>query len=105
MLSLLPTSRRKASAPPLSTSEIATLLTIADPWHRSQLADEYAKNLEVQLSAVLTIRRDAVGELVNQHQTPLSKVATHLSLTKSRICQLAKAAQRACATATSEVAS
>lgn len=96
MLSLLPPSQRRASDPPGITSvDLASLLSIADPWRRCQLATEQAKHLETQITALLAVRRDAVGELVNQHRTPLSKVASHLGLTKSRIGQLAKAALRA----------
>jgi DNA-directed RNA polymerase specialized sigma subunit len=47
------------------------------------------------VTALLQIRRDAVGELIHKHQTPLSKVASHLGLTPSRISQLAQAALRA----------
>lgn len=95
MLSLLPPPQREASDPPaLITIDKAALLSVADPWHRSQLAAEQVKQLEAQMSALLRIRRDAVGELVNKHRTPLAAVAVHLGLTKTRIGQLAKAALR-----------
>jgi hypothetical protein len=74
--------------------DVAALLQITDPWHRSQLAHVQVRQLEAQVDALRTIRRDAVGELVNQHRTPLAKVAAHLALTKGRIGQLAKAALR-----------
>jgi hypothetical protein len=96
MLSLLPPQLREASDPPAPvTIDRATLLSVADPWRRSQLADAQAKYLEEQWNIVLRIRRDAVGELIHKHRTPLAKVADHLGLTKSRIAQLAKAARRA----------
>lgn len=95
MLSLLPPPQRKASDSPATVSvDVAALLTIADPWHRSRLAADQARCLEAQMATLLQIRREAVGELVNDHRTPLSKVASHLGLTKSRIGQLAKAALR-----------
>lgn len=95
MLSLLPPSPRKASdTGPSASVNVAALLTIADPWHRSRLAADQARRLEAQMTTLLQIRRDAVGELVNDRRTPLAKVASHLGLTKSRIGQLAKAALR-----------
>ncbi len=95
MLSLLPPPRHEATDSPAATSiDVAALLTITDPWRRSRLAAEQARCLETQMATLLRIRRDAVGELVNNHRTPLSKVASHLGLTKSRIGQLAKAALR-----------
>ncbi|WP_433732572.1 hypothetical protein ACQP2Y_46765 (plasmid) [Actinoplanes sp. CA-051413] len=95
MLSFLPSPQPEASDPPSFASiNVAALQTIADPWHRSRLAAEQARCLEAQMATLLQIRRDAVGELVNSHRTPLSKVASHLGLTKSRIGQLAKAALR-----------
>lgn len=96
MLSLLPPPQPEASDPPaLVPADKVTLLSIADPWRRSQLATEQLRHLESQITVVRQIRRDAVGELVNKHRTPLAAVASHLRLTKSRIDQLAKAARRA----------
>jgi DNA-directed RNA polymerase sigma subunit (sigma70/sigma32) len=96
MLSLLPPQQREASDPPaLVLTDKATLLNVADPWHRSQLAAEQLRHLESQINVVQRIRREAVGELVNKHRAPLAAVASHLGLTKTRIGQLAKAALRA----------
>jgi predicted XRE-type DNA-binding protein len=96
MLSLLPPSPRPVHDPAaFAVIDVDALLTITDPWHRSRAAAEQAKALESQVAALLQIRRDAVGELVNQHRTPLSKVASHLGLTRQRISQLAHAALRA----------
>lgn len=96
MLSLLPAPQCEASDPPAPvTIDKAMLLSVADPWHRSQLANAQVRYLEAQLNAVLGIRRDAIGELVNKRRTPLAAVASYLGLTKARIGQLAKAALRA----------
>ena len=75
--------------------DVAALLQITDPWHRSQLTHKQLRELEPLVDVLRVIRRDAVGELVHKHQTPLAKVAAHLALTKGRISGLAKAALRA----------
>lgn len=109
MLSLLPPQQPEASDPPASVTthdalvttdettlvSITTLLSIADPWRRSQVAAEQLRHLESQITVARQIRRDAVGELVDKHRAPLAEVACHLRLTKTRIEQLAKAARRA----------
>jgi hypothetical protein len=96
MLSLLPQQQREASDPPAFVPiDVTSLLRVTDPWRRSQLAAEQVRHLEPHVTALLQIRRDAVGELIHKHQTPLSKVASHLGLTTSRISQLAQAALRA----------
>jgi DNA-directed RNA polymerase specialized sigma subunit len=92
MLSVLPTSQREPSDPPaLLTLDQAALLDVADPWRRSQLADELVKQLRALASVVLQIRSEAVRELVHQHGAPRSRVARHLGVSRARVSQLVSA--------------
>lgn len=96
MLSVLPTSTPAPADPPTSVgAEVAALLEISDPWRRLALASQGLSRIETQLAAIRAVRRDAVAELVHQHRTPLSRVATFIGLTKARVGQLAQEALRA----------
>lgn len=70
----------------------ATIRGIADPWRRSQLADDLAKQLRAAAKAVLKIRSEAIRELVVQHKTPHARVASHLQLSRARISQVVTSA-------------
>lgn len=96
MLSLLPPSTSAVTDPPMPSNadETISLLGIADPWHRLQLAGERLRALEAQLTALRAIRLSAVDELVNKRRVSLSRVAAHIGLAKTRVGQLAHEAKR-----------
>ena len=72
----------------LTTPDVTALQDVADPWHRSRLAEESAKQLRALVALALKIRRDAVRELVDQHGAHHTRVARHLGVSRARVTQL-----------------
>ena len=68
--------------------DVTALQDVADPWHRSRLAEESAKQLRALVALALQIRRDAVRELVDKHGAHHTRVARHLGVSRARVSQL-----------------
>lgn len=75
----------------LAVDETA-LNAIPDPWERARVAAELLDHLQQRSAVVMTVRRDAVHELVTKVGATHSKVAELVGLTKARITQLVRAA-------------
>ncbi len=75
--------------PSLTPIDVAALRDVADPWHRSLLAEEAARQLRTIRSVILGIRRDAVRELIRKHHKRQHQVALHLGVSRALVGQLA----------------
>jgi predicted XRE-type DNA-binding protein len=74
--------------PSLTALDVTALQNVTDPWHRSRLAEESAKQLRALVALALEIRRDAVRELVDKHGAHHDRVARHLGVSRARVSQL-----------------
>src|SRR5207248_872901 len=76
MLSVLSQERREPGALPATLDfDEAALLNVTDPWHRSKLADDLAKQLTDLASTARRIRTEAVRELIGEHGVKQQQVA------------------------------
>lgn len=100
--SVLPLADGTGNTPSVSPLDVTALQEVADPWRRSRLAEEVAKQLRTLTAFVLDIRREAVRELVDKHGAHHTHVARHLGVSRARVGQLV--ADGPAATVTAEVA-
>jgi transcriptional regulator with PAS, ATPase and Fis domain len=85
--SVLPLTNGVGDAPS-DPINVTALQDVADPWRRSRLAEEVAKQLRTLTAIVLDIRREAVRELVDKHGAHHTRVARHLGVSRARVGQL-----------------
>src|SRR5262245_13611224 len=75
--------------PPTSlTVDERALREITDPWQRAEQAAAPAGILKTLSKVVLGLRRQAVHELVQDHKQPKAKVARHIGVSTTRVCQM-----------------
>jgi DNA-directed RNA polymerase specialized sigma subunit len=63
------------------------LRSVVDPWRRSRLADDLAKQLRELTTFALQVRSEALGELVTQGALR-TQIAEHLGVSRARVSQL-----------------
>lgn len=81
------------NTPVLTSLDITALQDVKDPWRRSRLAEESAKQLRALVEFALQVRQDAVRELVDEHGVHHTRVARHLGVSRARIGQIIKLAK------------